>query len=60
MAGMIHFSFLRYPKGGRVRGSADFSKNNLDCLRLILASIVALFHVYALSEIGRASCRERV
>jgi peptidoglycan/LPS O-acetylase OafA/YrhL len=51
MAGMIHFSFLRYPKGGRVRGSADFSKNNLDCLRLILASIVALFHVYALSGI---------
>ena len=29
--------------------SADFSKNNLDCLRLILASIVALFHLCILS-----------
>ena len=34
-----------------MRGSADFSKNNLDCLRLILASTVALFHVNALSGI---------
>jgi len=32
-----------------VKGSADFSRNNLDCLRLILASIVALFHIYALT-----------
>lgn len=38
-----------------MRGSADFSKNNLDCLRLILASIVALFHVYALSGISAFS-----
>jgi peptidoglycan/LPS O-acetylase OafA/YrhL len=42
-----------------VRGSADFSKNNLDCLRFILASIVVLFHSYdvtniaALSPLGR-------
>jgi len=32
-----------------VKGSADFSRNNLDCLRLIFASIVALFHVSALT-----------
>lgn len=38
-----------------MRGSADFSKNNLDCLRLILASIVALYHVYALSGIPALS-----
>jgi peptidoglycan/LPS O-acetylase OafA/YrhL len=30
-------------------GDADFGKNNLDCLRLILASIVVLFHVSALT-----------
>jgi len=34
-----------------VRGSADFSKNNLDCLRLILATIVVLFHVSALTTL---------
>jgi peptidoglycan/LPS O-acetylase OafA/YrhL len=34
-----------------VRGRADFSRNNLDCLRLILASIVALFHVSALTNV---------
>ena len=34
-----------------MRGNADLSRNNLDCLRLILASIVALFHVYALTNI---------
>jgi peptidoglycan/LPS O-acetylase OafA/YrhL len=34
-----------------VRGSADFSRNNLDCLRLILASIVVLFHEYALTNL---------
>jgi peptidoglycan/LPS O-acetylase OafA/YrhL len=28
-----------------------FSKNNLDCLRLILASAVFVFHVYALTEL---------
>jgi peptidoglycan/LPS O-acetylase OafA/YrhL len=32
-----------------VTGGASFSKNNLDCLRLILASIVVLFHVSALT-----------
>lgn len=31
--------------------TADFSKNNLDCLRLILASIVVLFHTYAVTLI---------
>ena len=34
-----------------MRGSVNFSNNNLDCLRLILASIVALFHVSALTGI---------
>jgi peptidoglycan/LPS O-acetylase OafA/YrhL len=43
------------PETGRVRGSADFNKNNLDCLRLILASIVAFFHCYALSNIPALS-----
>jgi peptidoglycan/LPS O-acetylase OafA/YrhL len=38
-----------------MRGTADFSRNNLDCLRLILASTVALFHVYALSGISAFS-----
>lgn len=38
-----------------MRGSADFSKNNLDFLRLILASVVALFHVYALSGLSAFS-----
>lgn len=34
-----------------MKGNADLSRNNLDCLRLILASIVALFHVSALTNI---------
>lgn len=38
-----------------MEGSAGFGKNNLDCLRLILASIVAFFHVYALSNIDAFS-----
>jgi peptidoglycan/LPS O-acetylase OafA/YrhL len=38
-------------EAGAVKGNADFNRNNLDCLRLILASIVALFHIYALSNI---------
>ena len=33
-----------------MKGSADFNRNNLDCLRLVFASIVVLFHVYALTE----------
>jgi peptidoglycan/LPS O-acetylase OafA/YrhL len=32
-------------RGAPVRSSADFSRNNLDCLRLILASIVVLYHL---------------
>jgi len=32
-----------------MKGGADFSRNNLDCLRVILASIVALFHISALT-----------
>lgn len=34
-----------------MRGSADLNRNNLDCLRLILASIVALFHISALTQL---------
>ena len=32
-------------------GNADFNKNNLDCLRPILASIVFLFHISALTNL---------
>lgn len=42
-----------------MKGGTDFSKNNLDCLRLILASIVALFHVYALSGLSAFSAFEK-
>src|SRR6266700_2571643 len=35
----------------RERHNPDFGKNNLDCLRLILASIVVLFHVSALTNL---------
>src|SRR3954465_9843479 len=38
-----------------VTASTDFSKNNLDCLRLILASTVALFHIHALTGIAALS-----
>jgi peptidoglycan/LPS O-acetylase OafA/YrhL len=38
-------------KQGRSRPSAEFSRNNLDCLRLVLASIVFLFHIYALTNL---------
>jgi len=34
-----------------MKGSANFSLNNLDCLRLILASIVVLFHISALTKL---------
>jgi peptidoglycan/LPS O-acetylase OafA/YrhL len=34
-----------------MRGSADLSRNNLDFLRLVLASTVFLFHVHALTDI---------
>jgi len=34
-----------------LKGGAEFNKNNLDCLRLILASIVALFHMHALTNL---------
>lgn len=41
--------------GSTLRGSADFNKNNLDFLRLILASIVALFHLSALTDLAAFS-----
>ena len=34
-----------------VNKNTDFNRNNLDLLRLILASTVALFHIYALTNI---------
>lgn len=34
-----------------MRCGANFKANNLDCLRLILASIVALFHISALTDL---------
>lgn len=38
-----------------MKGNDGFNRNNLDCLRLILASIVALFHTYALSNVSAFS-----
>jgi peptidoglycan/LPS O-acetylase OafA/YrhL len=43
------------PGDVKVRCETDFSRNNLDCLRLILASIVALFHLSVLSKISAFS-----
>ena len=34
-----------------MKGGADFNRNNLDCLRLVLASIVVLFHISALTNL---------
>lgn len=39
------------PKIHNPKQSGDFNRNNLDCLRLILASIVYLFHMYALTNL---------
>jgi peptidoglycan/LPS O-acetylase OafA/YrhL len=47
----IRNSLIRMPGNVKVRDSADLSRNNLDCLRLILASIVALFHLYWLTDL---------
>lgn len=38
-----------------MRATAQFNKNNLDCLRLILASVVVLFHVSALTDLSAFS-----
>jgi peptidoglycan/LPS O-acetylase OafA/YrhL len=46
-------------KDSKVRPAADFNKNNLDCLRLMLASTVALFHFRALSELPALSSFDR-
>jgi peptidoglycan/LPS O-acetylase OafA/YrhL len=43
------------PRSVSVKGIADFNKNNLDCLRLLLASVVALFHCYALTNLPQFS-----
>jgi peptidoglycan/LPS O-acetylase OafA/YrhL len=42
---------LQAPKAIGLNGGADFNKNNFDCLRLMLASIVALFHMHALTNL---------
>lgn len=39
-----------------MKSSADLSRNNLDCLRLILASTVALFHLHELTQIPTFDC----
>lgn len=36
---------------GWLRTDTDFTKNNLDCLRLILAGVVVLFHVDVLTNV---------
>ena len=41
--------------GSPMNGNADFGRNNLDCLRMILASIVVLFHLSALSGLAAFS-----
>jgi hypothetical protein len=45
----------RDPWGDKAKGSADIRRNNLDCLRLILAVNVAFDHGFALRSIS-ASC----
>ena len=42
-----------------MRRTTDFNRNNLDCLRLILASIVVLFHVSALTNLPAFSALGR-
>jgi peptidoglycan/LPS O-acetylase OafA/YrhL len=46
-------------KAGKVKRTTDFNKNNLDCLRLILASTVALFHFNALTQLPALSAFDR-
>jgi peptidoglycan/LPS O-acetylase OafA/YrhL len=48
-AAAIRNYFVGMPGDVKVSGNADFGKNNLDLLRLILASIVALFHLGVLA-----------
>jgi peptidoglycan/LPS O-acetylase OafA/YrhL len=45
----------REPGGETVKGGADFNRNNLDCLRLIFASMVVLQHNYALTNFSAFS-----
>jgi peptidoglycan/LPS O-acetylase OafA/YrhL len=45
-------NFRKLKKTGHATKSrSDFSRNNLDCLRFLLASIVVLFHVNALTNL---------
>jgi peptidoglycan/LPS O-acetylase OafA/YrhL len=44
------------PRGGHPTASrTDFYRNNLDCLRLVLSSAVALFHISALTNLSSFS-----
>jgi peptidoglycan/LPS O-acetylase OafA/YrhL len=43
--------FTMEPGDNTMKGGAEFSRNNLDCLRVILASIVVLFHMSALTAL---------
>jgi len=52
---IIRIRILRGPGGSTVNDSGDFSRNNLDCLRLVFAGVVVLFHIYALTQISAAT-----
>jgi peptidoglycan/LPS O-acetylase OafA/YrhL len=54
---MRHLS--RKAGDGAAGGTVNFSENNLDCLRLILASVVVLVHSYGLTELQAFSVFDR-
>jgi peptidoglycan/LPS O-acetylase OafA/YrhL len=49
----------RRPGDGTVKGGADFNRNNLDCLRLIFASMVVFVHLYSLTNLTIFSVFDR-
>jgi peptidoglycan/LPS O-acetylase OafA/YrhL len=51
----INRSWPKPQRGNTTAGGTDFHRNNLDCLRLILALVVALFHISALTNISAFS-----
>jgi peptidoglycan/LPS O-acetylase OafA/YrhL len=56
---MAQIDALKKVESGITKNGADFSRNNLDCLRLILAAIVVLFHVSALTGLPAFSVFEK-